>query len=223
MTTLTVYEELEQGTEEWLLARCGILTASTLKHHITPSTVKPANNDTSRAELNKLATERIRGYADYVHPTWDMQRGTEDEPLARSLYAELRGPVREVGFMVREGDGWKVGYSPDGLIGDDGLLEIKCPQPKEHLRTILAGQPPAQYMAQLQAGLFVSGRAWIDYMSYSAGMRPWITRVGPDERWFKAIRETAVAFEVNVTNIINNYEAVTAGMPETEAHEPEIL
>lgn len=215
--TLTIYRELEQGSQEWLDARCGLLTASVIGKLITPSTLKIASNDTSRGVLNTLAAERITRHVDYIHPTFDMQRGTEDEPYARDAYAEHRGvTVEEVGFIVLDTGGYKLGYSPDGLVGDDGLIEIKSRRPKEHIATILSGRPPAYNMAQLQTGMFVTGRQWIDYVSFCAGMPLWVKRVTPDQRWFDVIELAAQQFEIDVTNIVNNYTTATEGLPMTE-------
>lgn len=222
--TLTTYAELEQGSESWLAARCGLLTASTIGRLITPSTLKVADNETSRGLTMTLAAERITGHVDFVYPAADMQRGTDDEPFARDAYAEHFAPVEQVGFMVRQENGfangglmpWSIGFSPDGLVGEDGLIEIKSRKPKEHLKTVLKGLPPLENVAQLQTGLFVSGRAWVDYISYSAGLPLWVKRVYPDARWFDAIAAAAVEFEINVTNIVNNFNTATAGLPATE-------
>lgn len=214
--TLTVYETLEQGTEEWLEARRGLVTASTMNRLVT-STLKTADNDTSRALLNTLACERITGHVEPHFETFDMARGHNEEPWAREEYAAHKNvEVTQIGFMTRDLNGATLGYSPDGLVGDDGLIEIKCPQPKEHLRTILAGKPPAQYQAQLQVGLFVSGRAWIDYVSFVQGMRLWKWRVYPDLAWFNAIGATALAAEFRITEIIAAYEQATEGYPLAE-------
>lgn len=214
--TLTTYADLEQGSEEWLAARCGLLTASTLDKLITPTTLKVADNEASRGLTMTLAAERITGHVDYVYPTADMQRGTDDEPFARDTYAEHFAPVEQVGFMVRDFGAYRIGYSPDGLVGDDGLIEIKSRRPKEHLKTVLKGLPPLENMAQMMTGLFVSGRDWIDYVSYSAGLPLWVKRVYPDVRWFYAIDAAAQAFEINVTNIVNNFNTATQGLPATE-------
>lgn len=217
--TLTTYAELEQGSESWLAARCGLLTASTIGKLITTTTLKVADNETSRGLNLQLAAERITGHVDFVYPTADMQRGTDDEPFARDAYAEHFAPVEQVGFMVRDFGGYKIGFSPDGLVGDDGLIEIKSRRPKEHLKTVLKGLPPLENMAQLQAGLLVSGRSFIDYVSYSAGLPLWVKRVYPDDRWLDAISAAAETFEINVTNIVNNFNTATHGLPATERRE----
>ena len=217
--TLTIYDQLEQGTDEWLEARRGIVTASTVGKLLT-GTGKVANNDTSRALIETLALERITGRVEYVHPTRDMQRGTILEPFARDLYAQHYGEVQEVGFMRLGGNGHALGYSPDGLIGDDGLLEIKSRTPRIQARTILDNRVPAANMAQLQAGLLVTGRAWIDYCSYSPGLPLYIKRVTPDLDWFAAISEAVKQAESSVRALVETFRDATKGMTQTEYHDP---
>jgi hypothetical protein len=118
--------------------------------------------------------------------------------------------------MVRTEDNWKLGYSPDGLVGDDGLIEVKSRRPKKHLTTILSGEVPPENMAQLQAGLLVSGREWIDYISYCGGMPLWVKRVLPDPKWFDAITDAVITFEDTAAEMVTAYETATAGMPTTE-------
>src|SRR5665647_2282738 len=151
--TLTEYPSLVQGSEAWLDQRRGMMTASVVGQLITPKTVKPAANDYSRALTVTLAAERITGWTDPVYVSDDMFRGTMDEPIARDLYTRHYAPVTECGFMVRYDWGWSLGYSPDGLVGDDGLIEVKSREPKAQLATILADEVPLANMAQIQAGL----------------------------------------------------------------------
>ena len=217
---LTIYESLEQGTDEWLEARRGIVTASTVGKLLT-STGKVANNDTSRGLIETLAIERITGRVEYIHPTRDMQRGTILEPFARDLYAQHYGEVQEVGFMR---DDCKcdaaLGYSPDGLVGDDGLIEIKSRSPRIHARTIADDRIPAANMAQLQAGLLVSSREWIDYVSYSPGLPLYVKRVKPSTPWFNAIRAAVHQAEEDITEYENDYCTRAVNYPATEYHDP---
>ena len=214
--TLQVFTELEQGSEEWLVARCGIVTASVVGQLITPKTVKPASNDYSRALAVTLTAERITGHVEPIHENQDMLRGTLDEPFARDKYAEHFAPVTEVGFMVRDDFGFRLGYSPDGLVGEDGLIEIKSRRQKKHLATILADEVPLENMAQCQAGLLVSGREWLDYVSFCSGMPLYTRRVFPDPKWFTAIIEAVSSFEAASAGMIERYTEATAGMPPTE-------
>lgn len=148
--------------------------------------------------------------------TSDMWRGVEHEPIARAAYSEHHHEAREYGFMVRDDWGWSLGYSPDGLVGDNGLIEIKCPRAKTHLATILADEVPAHYMGQLQAGLLVSGRNWIDFVSFVGGMPLWRKRVYPDTAWFAAIEEAVTTFETNAARMVADYETATTGLAPTE-------
>jgi hypothetical protein len=215
VVSIDIFDTLEQGSDQWLAARCGIITASQMGKLITP-TLKTADNETSRGLTLTLAAERITGEVEFVYPTHDMQRGTEDEPVARQVYADNYAPVDEVGFILRTEDTYRIGYSPDGLVGTDGLIEIKSRKPHVHIKTILSGKPPAENMAQLMVGLFVTGRRWIDYCSFSAGLPFWVTRVYPDPAWFTAITSAAEAFETNVADVISRYNNETAGLPMTE-------
>lgn len=222
--TLTIYnaEDIPQGSDAWLEARRGIVTASTVGKLLT-STGKVANNDTSRALIETLAIERITGRVEYVHPSRAMQMGTLLEPTARELYEQHHAPVDEVGFIRTElADGTRLGYSPDGLVGDDGLLEIKSRTPRIQSHTIRTGKVPAANMAQLQCGLLVTGREWIDYCSYSPGMHLFVKRVFPDLAWMGAIRDAVAQAEEHIGDLIHDYQAEVAlhNMPATEYWDP---
>ena len=214
--SIDVRSDLIQGTDEWFAARRGIVTASVIGQLITPKTVKPAANDYSRALTTTLVAERITGWTDPVYVSDDMMRGTMDEPIARDLYGRHYAPVVEVGFMVRDDWGWRLGYSPDGLVGEDGLIEVKSRRPKKHLATILADEVPLENMAQIQAGLLVSGRAWCDYLSYCGGMPMWRKRVTADKRWADAIIEAVATFEQVAEQMVATYQAAVDGLPTTE-------
>jgi hypothetical protein len=214
--TLIELPDLIQGSEEWHDQRRGMVTASVVGKLVTPKTIRPANNDDSRGLTALLVAERITGYTDPTYMSDDMLRGVEDEPRAIEAYSEHYAPVTTSGFMVRDEDGWKLGYSPDGLVGDDGLIEVKSRRSKKHLTTILADEVPAENMAQCQAGLLVSGREWLDYVSYCGGMPLFVKRVRPDPRWFDAIIAAVEQFEKTAAEMIANYEASVADLPMTE-------
>lgn len=213
--TLHVYNDVTQGSDEWLELRRGIITASVVGALITP-TLKLASNDTARGLTQTLVAERITGWIEEQYVSQEMWRGKMDEPLARDLYSETWAPVTETGFMVRDFGAYKIGYSPDGLVGDDGLIEVKSRAPKKHLATILAGTWPAENMAQIQCGLLVSERAWCDYVSYCGGMPMWRTRIEPNAEWFAVIREAAELFESNAAVYTATYNRRIEGLPTTE-------
>jgi hypothetical protein len=185
---------------------------------VTASTLKVASNDKARGIIASLVAERITGEVEETYVNADMQRGIDHEPIARSRYAEINGvTVTEIGFMVAElAPGQKLGYSPDGLVGDDGLIEVKCPRAKGHVQTILADAVPGHHMAQLQAGLLVSGREWIDFISFCAGMPLFVKRVTPDPKWHKAIAEAVAAFEKAAEQMVSDYLARAEKLPATD-------
>ena len=210
--TLTTYDTLEQGSDQWLAARCGLLTASQIGKLITPA-LKVSNNDTSRGLTETLVAERITGHVDFVYPNADMQRGTLDEPYARNLYSEHYAPVTEIGFAVREIWGHKLGGSPDGLVGTDGGIEIKSRRPKTHLRTILTDTVPAENLAQIHALMLVFDRPWWDYVSYAGGFPLYVKRVHADWKWENAIRDALEQFEENAAQMIDTYRAAVGSAP----------
>ncbi len=177
---------------------------------------KTASNETSRSLTALLVAERITGWTDETFLSDDMMRGIEEEPRARDHYSKHYAPVYQTGFMIREHNGIRIGCSPDGLVGADGLIEIKSRRSKIQLQHVLSGTVPADNMPQLQCNLLVSGRKWIDYVSYSGGMPMWVTRVYPDQRWFKAILDAVTAFEENAAEMIRLYDEATFGLPTTE-------
>ncbi len=187
------------------------LAAATL-----PPVYGPANTDTAKMLTALLVAERITGWSDPVFTTQNMFRGVLDEPIARKVYAEHYGAVTEVGFIVRDDWGFSIGYSPDGLVGDDGLIEIKSRLSRIQLTSILAGDVPAENVAQIQCGLLVSGRKWCDYVSFCGGMPLWKTRVYPDPEWQRAIVEAVIQFEENAAAMIADYRAAVDGLPMTE-------
>ncbi len=213
---LRIYPELEQRSEKWYEQRRGMVTASAISALITAKTLKPADNDYSRGLVAHLVAERITGYTEPTFVSFDMERGIDDEPRAVDVYSEHYAPVKKVGFMVRDDYSWELGYSPDGLVGDDGLVEVKSRRQKKQLLTVVAGEVPAENMAQLQAGLFVSGREWCDYISFCGGMRLWVKRVEPDPRWFAAIVEAVAAFEKAAEEMADQYLKAVEGCPMTE-------
>lgn len=214
--SLTEHRDLIQGSDEWLEARRGLVTASVVGKLLTASTIKPASNDDSRGLTILLAAERITGWTEPTFMTSDMMRGVEDEPRARDLYSEHYSPVRESGFMVRDDWGFRIGYSPDGLVGDDGLIEVKSRRAKGQLQTILTNDVPRFNMAQLQCGLLVSGREWIDYISYAGGMPLFVKRVLPDPRWHEAIVAAVSQLEDAIADVVRVYEEATKGLPVAE-------
>ena len=198
--------DIEQGTEEWLALRCGIQTASEMKLIVT-TTLWQASNDKERAHLYELLGQRITGYVEPRYIGDDMLRGQWDEVEARIKYREHFAPVTECGFVTNDDHGFVIGYSPDGLVGDDGLIECKSRRQKFQAETISTDQVPAEYMLQLQTGLLVTGRQWIDFVSYCGGMPMYVKRVFPDARYQEAIIAAATDFERRLQEAHQKYAA----------------
>lgn len=202
---ITIYDELLQGSDAWLQARCGLLTASEMKHIITPAKMQFASNDKSRAHVFEIAAQRITQHVEPAYISDDMLRGMEDEATARQIYEDNYEPVRQVGFITCETRGVKLGYSPDGLVGDNGVIEIKSRRSKFQVETIIENEVPAEYMLQIQTGLMVSGRKWCDFISYSAGLPLFVKRVMADYEMQGKILDAAIAFESAVAEKLNAY------------------
>jgi hypothetical protein len=202
---ITLHKNIIQGSEEWHAIRCGILTASEMKLIITP-TLKAASNDKEKTHLFELAAQRVNKYVEPSYISDSMLRGHDDEIQARILYSQNFAEVEEVGFITNNNLGFTIGYSPDGLVGDDGLIECKSRCQKYQFETIIKQEVPSEYVLQLQTGLLVSGRKWIDYVSYCAGMPMFVKRVYPDDAIISAIKEASDAFEARISAALKTYE-----------------
>lgn len=167
--SVTIHNDLIQGSDEWHKARCGLITASEVKLLLTP-TLKQANNDKSRSHLWELAAQRITQYVEPSYVGDDMLRGIEDEYYARQLYTKEIAPVVECGFVTNDTFGFTIGCSPDGLVGDDGLIECKSRRQKYQIQTIVENWrddvTPDDYILQIQTALLVTDRKWCDLVSY---------------------------------------------------------
>lgn len=208
--TITVHRDLIQGSDEWLAARCGLLTASEMHLVVTEARLKPASNDKSRAHLHELAAQRITKHVEPSFISDDMLRGLEEEQPARELYAEKFAPVEEIGFVTQEfssddGPTFTLGASPDGFVGDDGTLEIKAPRQKSQFATIVFGEMPKEHVIQVQTGLLVSGRSWCDFISYHGGMPMIVVRVHADAEIHAAILDAATLFHEKLEGLLASY------------------
>lgn len=218
---VVIHTEFDQGSEQWLNQRCGLLCASEMKLVVTP-TLKVADNDKTRSHVYELLFQRLTKFVEPQYVSDAMLRGQEDEILARAAYEENYAPVTQVGFVTNSRWGFTVGYSPDGLVGDDGLIECKSRCGKYQVQTIAEDEVPAEYMIQLQTGLLVSERKWIDFISYSGGLPMFVKRVEPDPVIQAAIIAGATAFEAKVAEKEQAYRATIVRMAkviETERRE----
>jgi hypothetical protein len=154
---------MQQRSDEWFAARCGKATASRFRDIL--ATIKSGEAADRRNYRAALVCERLTGKPDQGFTNSAMQWGTEQEPFARIAYMALTGhEVEEVGFFLHPE--MAAGASPDGFVGEDGGLEIKCPNKATHLATLLAGKMPPEHLPQVQGAMWITGRKWWDFVSY---------------------------------------------------------
>lgn len=196
---------MQQGSDEWLKARAGKFTASRFADLMAVTKSGPS---ASRQNLiTTLALERITGEPVLTYANEAMQRGTELEPVARAAYEALTGEwVDLVGFV--QDDRWPyVGVSPDGLIGDDGLIEIKCPfSQAKHLEALRRGAHAVEYRWQVQGQMWITGRQWCDVVSFDPrfpdGLQLAITRVQRDDEAIAKLAKACEDAEQEVQSVV---------------------
>jgi len=212
--TVKIHRDFEQGDDAWRAIRNGKLTASEFKLIISPKTLKPADNEKTRTHAFELAAQRINGprLDDDPFQSADMIRGHEEEEYARDLYIEHHADVEQVGFITREIEGMTLGYSPDGLVGDRGLIECKSRAAKHQVATAHEWHHnrviPEDYYLQVHAAMLISDRDWIDLLSYSNGMAMLTMRVERDETVIEKMLDAAIQFEAKVQAAMESYAAV---------------
>lgn len=196
--TVKYHTDLVQGDDAWRDARCGLICASEVKLILSPS-LKVADNEKTRTHMWELLAQRITRYVEPSFDGFNILRGREDEMIARDLYSKEYAPVKEVGFITNDRWGFTLGYSPDGLVGDDGLLECKSRIQKYQIATVTTDEVPEEFMFQLQTGMLVSERKWIDFNSFCGGLPMWTKRVYPDPVIQQAILSAAHGFELRIS------------------------
>ena len=173
---------IEQRTDEWFSARMGCVTASRTADVMAKT---KSGYSASRANyMAQLITERLTQTPTEGFTSSAMQWGTDTEPQARMAYELMTGEtVEETGFILHP-EIQNFGASPDGLVGSDGLIEIKCPNTATHIDTLLSEKVPSKYVTQMQVQMMCTGREWCDFISYDprlpAHMAFWCKRVFAD-------------------------------------------
>jgi putative phage-type endonuclease len=159
---------MEQRTEEWFAARLGKVTASRVADIIAKT---KSGYSTSRANyMAELVCERLTGSKGDSYQNAAMAWGTNTEPMARAAYESRTGElVEEIGFVLHATI-QNAGCSPDGFVGEDGLVEIKCPNTSTHIDTLLSKTAPTKYMAQMQWQMACTDRKWCDFVSFDPRM-----------------------------------------------------
>ena len=187
---------MEQRSPEWVAARLGKVTASRVADLMAKTKSGPSAS--RQNYMADLIVERLTGeQADHFQSA-AMIWGTETEPLAREAYSFITAQaVVEEGFVLHPSIP-DFGASPDGLVGEDGLLEVKCPATATHIETLLTEAVPAKYITQMQAQMACTGRAWCDFVSFDprmpGDMQLWVKRVPCDPAFMSAMEGEVQAF-----------------------------
>lgn len=198
--------DCEQGTIEWHLARSGKATASEF-HTVLAKGKSAPESKTRRTYMLKLAGEILTGEPATSFQSAAMQRGKDMEAEARDYYAFLApSPVQRVGFL----DAGNYGCSPDALVGDDGLLEIKTAEPHILIAHHLSGNFPAEHRAQCQGALWVTGRSWLDLLIYWPRVEPFLIRVTPDADYIAELAKEVDRFNTELAGIVDAMRAIGA-------------
>lgn len=187
---------IEQGTPEWFASRLGKVTASRVADIVAKT---KSGYSTSRANyMAQLVVERLTGVKFETFTNAAMEWGTQTEPLARAAYEVKNGVMVDETGLVDHPTIPMSGASPDGLVGDDGLIEIKCPNTATHIDTVLSGDADKRYLCQMQWQLAVTGRKWCDFVSYDPRMpdnlKLFIKRVERDDELIKELESEVVKF-----------------------------
>lgn len=201
---------IEQGSDAWFAQRVGLVTASRLNDVM--ATLKSGGEAATRKNYRaQIIAERLTGTKADSFTNAAMQWGVDNEPIARANYEVLHGvDVDQVGFILHP-EIKMTGASPDGLIGDDGLIEIKCPNTATHIDYILGGVPPTDYRNQMLWQMECTGRKWCEFVSYDPrmpeDMQLFVVRYMRDEERIKELRAGVMKFLDEVNEVLAKLQA----------------
>lgn len=192
-----------QGSEEWLKARVGVVTAS--RFNDVMATIKSGEAAARYNYKAEIIAERLTGVPTESYTNNAMQWGIDHEDEARKIYKVIKDVVVEQTGLVMHST-LKAGASPDGLVGDDGLVEIKCPNTATHIKTLMSGEAPKQYYAQMQGQMWITGRKWCDFVSYDPRLDDknaiFIKRVERDNDYIQLLEDSIKYFLDDVDRIL---------------------
>jgi putative phage-type endonuclease len=191
----------EQGSEQWFLDRLGLATASRFNDVLCK--IRNGYGASHKNYVAELTAERLTGRSAPSFTSQAMQNGIDNEPVARLNYMLQSGnDVEETGFWKH--DELEAGASPDGLVNDEGLLEIKCPNINTHLDTLRARKVPKQYIAQVQGQMWITGRKWCDFVSFQPELpenaQMIIIRMDRDDNYIEELEKEVRNFLLEVEN-----------------------
>jgi len=189
-------EMIEQRSDQWFAARIGKVTASRVADVLAKT--KSGYSASRDNYMAQLVCERLTGQREDFFTSAAMQHGTDTEPLARAAYESLKDVlVDEVGFVPHPSI-IMAGASPDGLVGDNGLLEIKCPNTATHIDTLLSQTVPGKYNTQMQFQMACTDREWCDFVSFDnrlpEELQLFVKRVPRDNMYIRLMEDEIVKF-----------------------------
>lgn len=194
---------IEQGTDEWKLQRVGKVTASRIADLIAKT--KSGYSASRKNYLAQLVCEVMTGQAQESYTNGAMQWGIDKEPEAKAAYSFFTGNDVVNAEFVQHPAIPAAGASPDGYIGDDGLIEVKCPNTATHIETLISGTVDGKYITQMQWQMACTGRQWCDFVSFDPRMPPelslFVKRVERDQKMIDELQREVLSFlnELNDT------------------------
>jgi putative phage-type endonuclease len=207
--------EIIQGSSEWFYQRLGKVTASRVADVIAKT--KTGYSATRDNYMAQLVVERLTQTKADSYSSAAMMHGIEQEPFARAAYEAAQSVmVEEVGFVPHPTIEW-AGASPDGLVGDDGLVEIKCPNTATMIETLLSQKVPGKYFIQMQFQLACTGRKWCDYVVFDPRMpakaQLFVKRVDRDDEYIAEIEAEIIKFLAEVNSQVNQLNQYIESQP----------
>ena len=199
---------MEQRSEEWFQARLGKVTASRVADVLAK--IKSGESASRRNYKIQLVSERLTGEKQETYVNQAMQDGIDREQFARNRYVKQFGEVEEVGFVKHPT--LEAGASPDGLVGTDGIIEIKCPMGSTHTETLMTQEVPSKYVPQIQFQLLVTGRKWCDFVSYNPmfpeNLQVFVRRVFANKEYQQELEDEVKQFLKEVDDVISKLKEI---------------
>ena len=203
---------IEQGTNDWFAERCGKATGSRIADAVART--KSGWGASRKNYMAQLIAERLTGQVAESYTNAAMQWGIDTEPEAVAAYAFLTGhDVQEVGFVPHPSIE-DSGASPDRLVNDDGLVEVKCPNTATHIDTLIGQKIDRRYLIQIQWQLACTGRQWCDFVSYDprlpGHLSMFVQRVGRDDDWIAELEKDVTEFLAELSDKVKQLETLEA-------------
>jgi putative phage-type endonuclease len=217
--------DVEQNTPEWLQARCGRITASRVRDVL--NWLKSGKESEKRASYRvEILSERLTGRMESKNVNAEMQWGIDNEAAARFAYEQfIRAEVKRIGFVIHPSMDF-FGASPDGLVGEDGGIEIKCPKTSTHLEWMFDGIIPDEHRYQMVAGICCTERKWWDFVSYDPRLprhlRLFIVRMQRDESEVAKVEQEVLRFNEEVESMMKSLKCTWTPMQPKDDDDLEI-